>query len=575
MKALQLLFNNFDLLLDQPDGVQQMKQTILQWAVQGKLVRQDPNDEPASELLKRIALEKEKQILGGVVPRLRAIADKPSTPVLPFDIPVNWCTAFIDDSCVYIRRGRSPKYNDESVVRVISQKCVQWSGFDLSRSRGIQLDTLGKYRSEQFLKANDLLWNSTGTGTVGRICLYPGYEEVQAVADGHVTVLRTVEFLPKFLLIILSSPFVQSTINDKTTGTTKQQELNLSTIRIQAIPIPPLAEQHRIVAKVDELHTLCDQLEEEQQQVKTRKQGLNAASLHQLSNAEDSKDFQSAWNIVSSRFEQLHDQPESVEPLRQAILQLAVRGKLVKQDPNDGPANELLKRIALEKEKQILGGVVPRLRAIADKPSTPVLPFDIPVNWCTAFIDDSCVYIRRGRSPKYNDESVVRVISQKCVQWSGFDLSRSRGIQLDTLGKYRSEQFLKANDLLWNSTGTGTVGRICLYPGYEEVQAVADGHVTVLRTVEFLPKFLLIILSSPFVQSTINDKTTGTTKQQELNLSTIRIQAIPIPPLAEQHRIVAKVDELIALCDQLEQQLTQSRADGQRLLQSILAEVSL
>lgn len=283
MKALQLLFNNFDLLLDQPDGVQQMKQTILQWAVQGKLVRQDPNDEPASELLKRIALEKEKQILGGVVPRLRAIADKPSTPVLPFDIPVNWCTAFIDDSCVYIRRGRSPKYNDESVVRVISQKCVQWSGFDLSRSRGIQLDTLGKYRSEQFLKANDLLWNSTGTGTVGRICLYPGYEEVQAVADGHVTVLRTVEFLPKFLLIILSSPFVQSTINDKTTGTTKQQELNLSTIRIQAIPIPPLAEQHRIVAKVDELIALCDQLEQQLTQSRADGQRLLQSILAEVS----------------------------------------------------------------------------------------------------------------------------------------------------------------------------------------------------------------------------------------------------------------------------------------------------
>ena len=345
MKALQLLFNNFDLLLDQPDGVQQMKQTILQWAVQGKLVRQDPNDEPASELLKRIALEKAELIAQKKIKKQKALPPT-AEDEMTFDLPGSWEWVKLGEICNLITDGthHTPTYTRHGIP-FLSVKDITSGIIDFSNTRFISPEEHKKLIQRCHPEYKDVLLTKVGTTGIAKVI------DVKVAFSIFVSLallkLSQNNLCPYFLELTINSPYIKA-LSSKNTRGIGNKNLVLTLIKSFPFPLPPLAEQHRIVAKVEELHTLCDQLEEEQQQVQTRKQALNAASLHQLSNAEDSEDFQSAWNIVSSRFEQLHDQPESVEPLRQAILQLAVRGKLVKQDPNDEPASELLKRIAEE-----------------------------------------------------------------------------------------------------------------------------------------------------------------------------------------------------------------------------------
>ncbi|WP_368270762.1 restriction endonuclease subunit S [Enterocloster lavalensis] len=238
-----------------------LPKSILQAAVQGKLVPQDKNDEPASELLKRIQVEKAKLIKEGKIKKEKSLPPIREDEI-PYDLPEGWVWCRTANICSYIQRGKSPVYSDEEKYPVISQKCVQWSGIDIRKARFIEPDTFSKYEDVRKLKTGDLLWNSTGQGTLGRIALYD--ERINcyecAVADSHVTVLRPLQVLSKYVYYWFAGPDVQSTIEEKATGSTKQIELATSTVLNYIFPLPPLAEQQRIVAKVDELMTLCDEL---------------------------------------------------------------------------------------------------------------------------------------------------------------------------------------------------------------------------------------------------------------------------------------------------------------------------
>jgi type I restriction enzyme S subunit len=259
-------------------------------------------------------------------------------------------------------------------------------------------------------------------------------------------------------------------------------------------------------------------------------------------------------------FDTLAEAQEGTARLRELILQLAVRGRLVPQDPEGEPASKLLARIAVERQRAIEEGEAPKSRRLPDIPSSPTPQFEVPAGWAWTLLDDLCVYIQRGKSPKYDDSSAIRVVSQKCVQWAGFDLAPARGIAEDTLAQYGPERFLRKGDLLWNSTGTGTVGRVNVYPGSTDGSiSVADSHVTVVRAALVNPQYLYCWIASPAVQGRIEDMTTGTTKQQELATGTVRGLAVPLPPLAEQHRIVSRVDDLMGLLDRLEQHLTSQK----------------
>ncbi len=181
--------------------------------------------------------------------------------------------------------------------------------------------------------------------------------------------------------------------------------------------------------------------------------------------------------------------------------------------------------------------------------------------------------MQRGKGPSYIDKSNYPVISQKCIQWSGLDLSKAKFINPESLEKYQEIRFLISGDILWNSTGTGTIGRLVIFnndSNYKKI--VADGHVTVVRLLNILPEYISCWLSSSYVYGQIEENASGTTNQIELNTTWAKNHIIPLPGISEQKRIVAKVDKLIKLCNQLETEIQESKENADLLMQSVLQE---
>jgi type I restriction enzyme S subunit len=297
-----------------------------------------------------------------------------------FELPTSWSWARTNDVTVYVQRGKSPKYTLEKKVPVIAQKCVQWSGFQLEKAQFIEPTTLSAYGEERYVQDGDLLWNSTGHGSLGRIIVFKERFKGKypiIVADSHVTVIRPSKSInPDYLFCWFAGPIVQDEINDKSTGTTNQTELPVGTVLAYDIPLPPLPEQHRIVAKVEELMALCDRLEAAQQQREAERTRLTAAAWQAVVQVEAPAEVSFALEQLSV----LTTRPAQVKALRQTILDLAVRGRLVEQEEGDEPAEVLLERIRKEKERLVKEGKI----KVSDHPNSieaDELPLQIPLHW--------------------------------------------------------------------------------------------------------------------------------------------------------------------------------------------------
>ena len=255
--------------------------------------------------------------------------------------------------------------------------------------------------------------------------------------------------------------------------------------------------------------------------------------------------------------------------LPKSILQEAIQGKLVPQIVEEGTAKELLDQIKEEKEKLVKQGKLKKsalndgvifrgddnkyyendgknVVCIDDE-----IPFEIPSSWQWVRLEHICSYIQRGKSPKYSPIKLYPVVAQKCNQWTGFTIEKAQFIDPTTIESYTQERFLEDGDLMWNSTGLGTLGRMAIY--WEKLNpykvAVADSHVTVIRPLKsfVIPQYLYSYFSSYTVQSVIEDKADGSTKQKELATNTVKRYLVPFPPLAEQMRIVEKIKEVTSI----------------------------
>ena len=524
---------------------QQLKNSILQMAVQGKLVPQDPNDEPASVLLERIRTEKERLIKEKKIKReknpsvifkgadntpyekigdeVRSLADE-----VPFEIPDSWEWVRLIDVCEYIQRGKSPKYSPIKKYPVVAQKCNQWSGFSIEKAQFIEPNSLSSYGPERLLQDNDLMWNSTGLGTLGRMAIYKTaanpYE--LAVADSHVTVIRPLKqfVLPEYLYYYFANPSVQSVIEDQADGTTKQKELATATIKAYLTPIPPLDEQRRILAKLSEVLPVV-------------------------------KNYGVVYDETTAMQEAF---PES---LKKSILQEAVQGKLVPQDPSDEPAEALLERIRAEKQRLIKEGKIKKdkhesvifrrdnshyekldgvERCIDDE-----LLFEIPDSWEWVRLG-TVLEIARGGSPRPIQQYLTT--EPDGINWIKIgDTDKGGKYIYKTKEKIRPEGVAKSrmvhsgDFLLTNSMSFGRPYILksdgCIHDGWL-VLSNRFGCYSV--------DFLYYILSSPFAYYQFCDSVSGAVVKN-LNSDKVANALFPLPPLSEQKRIVQRIEELLPL----------------------------
>ena len=518
---------------------EQLKASILQRAMEGKLVPQNPDGEPASELLKRIKAEKEKLISEGKIKR-----DKKETEIfrgddgkpyekfadgsvqeidVPYDIPDSWEWVRFS-TLVEIVRGGSPRPIKDYLTSEVDG--INWikigdtkKGEKYINNVKEKIKKSGLNKTRFVKKGTFLLTNSMSFGR-------PYILNVDgAIHDGWLAISNYENSLNRdYLFYILSSNVVYYQFLSLISGAVVKN-FNSDKVASILIPLPPLTEQQRIVEAIESALEKVDEYAE-------------------------------SYN----RLEQLDK--EFPDKLKKSILQYAMQGKLVEQDPNDEPVEVLLEKIRAEKQKLFKEGKIKKkdleISIVSqgdDNSPYEEVPYEIPVSWEWVRLNDITSYIQRGKSPKYSNIPMYPVIAQKCNQWSGFSIDLAKFIAPETVNSYQEERLLRDGDLMWNSTGLGTLGRLAIYSENKNPYgwAVADSHVTVIRVLSGFINYHFIynFLSSPIVQSVIEEKASGSTKQKELLTKTIKEYLIPLPPLSEQSRIVDKIEQSINIIDAL------------------------
>ncbi len=493
---------------------QELKNSILQLAIQGRLVEQRPEEGTAEELYKRIQAEKQALIKAGKLKK-----EKPLPPIAddekPFEIPESWMWCRLDDLVIKeIKRGKSPVYIAQSDTLVFAQKCNTKAGYiDLSLALCLDESKLNKYPESEFMQNMDIVINSTGNGTLGRVGIYRSSDNpnnIPIVPDSHVTVIRVNQQISE-KYIFYGLKYYQPYMEKLGSGSTNQTELSANTIKELLFPLPPLAEQKRIVEKIEELLPLIDR-------------------------------YEKAWSRLEDFNKRFPDD------MQKSILQMAIQGKLVEQRPEEGTAEDLYKQIQSEKQSLIKSGKIKK-----EKPLPPItddeIPFEIPENWKWVRIGDHLI-IERGGSPRPIQEYLTT--NPNGINWIKIGDTEKGGKYINQTrekiipeGLKKSRMVHKGDFLLSNSMSFGR-------PYILNIDgAIHDGWLVLRPIINFFDKdYLYYLLSSPMVFSQFSNRVAGAVVNN-LNSDKVALTVVPLPPLAEQKRIVAKIEELLPLCERL------------------------
>ena len=534
---------------------QQLKNSILQMAVQGKLVPQDPNDEPASVLLERIRAEKEKLIKEGKIKKeknpsviFRGADNLPyekigkNEPVciadeVPFEIPESWEWVKLKDIIIKeVKRGKSPTYANSGNVLVFAQKCNTKAGnIDLSLAKHLDLKVFTKYPDEEYMQNNDIVVNSTGNGTLGRIGVFRGSDRINdciIVPDSHVTTIRVnAALISDYIYYALT--YYQPYLEKNCSGSTNQTELKPAVIANLFIPVPPYAEQSRIVKKLSEVLPLVMVYNDKETALETY-----------------NNDFPSQ--------------------LKKSILQYAVQGKLVPQDPTDESASALLERIRAEKEQLIKSGKIKRdkhesvifrrdnsyyervdgiERCIDDE-----IPFEIPENWEVVRLQNIGEY-RKGPFGSSLTKSMFVPKSKSSIKV----YEQKNAIQKDcTLGtyyipmEYYNEKMkgftVLPNDIIVSCAGT--IGETYILPSSAEIGIINQALMRMRITSQINVDYFLIYFDY-VVKETARESSKGSAIKNIPPFDIFKKIILPLPPLKEQKRIVQEVQTIQSLISSL------------------------
>jgi len=549
----------YEKVADAPDAVPRLRRFLLDLAVRGKLVAQDAGDEPASELLKRIAAEKARLVKAGEIRKKAAQNPKMVEP--PHELPSNWRWVSLGTVFLYDAGAkREPKSLDPSLWLLELEDIEKETGRLVARIS--VADRESKSTKSEF-QVGDILYGKLRPYlTKVLVADAPGYSTTEIVA------IRP--FLPlcsEYCALALKRPAFVDYVTRLGQGT-KMPRLRTEDAVVSPFPLPPLAEQHRIVAKVDELMALLDRLEAARTTREATRDRLTAASLARLTAPDaDAADLPANARFALTTLPALTTRPDQIKPLRQTILNLAVRGKLVEQDPTDEPASELLKRIAMHLEDQ-KNGRGRRAKPLPDVDPADA-PFELPEGWTWARFPELGEFGRgKSKHRPRNDPALYTGGTHLMIQTG--DVARSGGRIKTHTNKYNDVGL--AQSMLWpKGTLCITIAANIADSGILDFDACFPDSV-----VGFVPApgFENARYFEYFVRTAKANllEFAPATAQKNINLEILTSVLIPLPPLAEQHRIVAKVDALMALCDRLEAALTTADTTRARLLEALLHE---
>jgi type I restriction enzyme, S subunit len=554
------LLAHYERVADAPDAILRLRRFILDLAVRGRLVAQDPNDEPASELLRRIAAEKARLAKAG---EIRVPKSIPAPADIPVPIPANWRWSQIAEIGVLRPRNKAP---DDLQASFVPMPLIA-AEYGVPNKHEIR--PWGEIKNG---------YTHFADGDVGVAKITPCFENGKSTVFRNLTggigsgttelhIVRPLYIDQDYILIFFKSPhFIEAGI-PKMTGTAGQKRVPFEYFAYSPFPLPPLAEQYRIVVAVNELMALCDRLEAARAEREAARDRLTTASLARL-NESDPETFRDDARFALDTLPALTARPDQIKQLRQTILDLAVRGKLVPQDPNDEPASELLKRIAAEKARLVKEGKAKRQQPLQTLDPSQA-PFELPPGWSWARFPELGTFGRgKSKHRPRNDPALFDGGTHLMIQTS--DVARSQGV-IDT---YTS----KYNDFGLSQSFKWPKGTLCITIAAN----IADSGI--LSFDACFPDSVVGFIPAPmfenaryfeyFVRTSKANLSefAPATAQKNINLEILTQVLIPLPPLVEQRRIVARVDELMALCDRLEASLTTGDDTRRRLLEALLAE---
>ena len=541
-------------------GIKKLRELILELALRGLLVAQDPTDEPASELVKKIWAEKAKQVKNGDLKK-----EKPLLPIetkeQPFELPRGWLWERFGNLAEHnagktLDRGR----NQGGLRDYITTSNLYWGKFDLSVVRKMPIEDADLTRCVAV--QNDLL--ICEGGEAGRAAVWD--QDYPICFQNHIHRARFWQGInPYYAYRLLQKMSYTGEIDNFRKGVAIS---NMSGKALGSIPfpLPPLAEQHRIVSKIDELMALCDRLEREADASLSGHETLVRTLLTGLVGVSDHAQFSSAWQRVSQHFDILFTFEESMDELKKAILQLAVMGRLVPQDPDDEPASELLRKIAIEKARLVKEGTIRKEKALL-----PILDtekqFPLPEGWELCRLQEA-VDVRDGTHDSPKDAAggkTYPLITSKNFVNGEIDFHSAREISESDHIEISKRSLVEVDDILFSMIG-GNIGNQVMvrHPRPFSVKNVALFKYFLKSATD--PQFLYLYTQELAVE--LQSKASGGA-QPFVSLGFLRNLVFALPPIAEQKRIVAKVNELMVLCDQLKSRLNEAQITQQYLADTL------
>nr|WP_320192698.1 restriction endonuclease subunit S [uncultured Desulfobacter sp.] len=564
----ETFLKKFGCIANAPGGVQRLREMILQLAVMGKLVAQNPEDEPASELLKRVEVEKKEQIKNRqykINKKIRKIG-----PDVPYNIPDSWRWVRFADICKF-SAGRTPARKESKYWN--TGDFPWFSIADLRQGETIVncKETVSEEAQKKIFKVPPV---SKGTLlmsfklTIGKI-------SIAGVDCFHNEAIISIYPFLKELQSYLFRCLNGFDLNSGNKKAIKGATLNQDSISNILIALPPLGEQKRIVAKVDQLMALCDRLETQQQKRATLVKQARISALDDLSNAQGKKALQTSWKRVQTHLSMLFDHPDDVEDLKKCILQNAVMGKLVPQNPEDEPASDLLKKITKD-----MVATLKNKRSFAKlrKPESKYYT-QMPNGWELLLMEDLLTGSESGWSPKcknvprQNDQWGVLKVS--AVTWGEYNPNENKSFP-PSLEPRLDYEVTSGNFLLSRANTAELVARSVIVPLQSPSKLMLSDKIVRLNFLrEDFKEWVNYVNNSIVSRQYYIENATGTSdSMKNVSRQIIHELPIPFPPLLEQKRIVKKIKSLLILCNQLQKQLAKAKTIAEQLAQSIVETIT-